>query len=331
MQYDPDMMVKPRRDFGRLPNLRPDLARWVVIGVFAIILFATTLYSVATDEVGVVKRLGTYNRTVQPGLHLKMPLAFEKVHKVRVKHVFKEEFGFATERPGVRTVYRRGDFTDQSLMLTGDLNSAVVEWIVQYRVNDPVLYLFRVRGVPETIRDVAEASMRTIVGDRSVTEVLTVGRREVADETQQLMQRMLDEYEAGIEIVTVNLKDVNPPDPVKPSFNEVNEAKQEREKLINEAWAEYNREIPAAEGEAQRMIRDAEGYALARVNRAEGDAERFLAVWREYSRARDVTKRRLYLETMSEILPEIEGKYVVDPELKNLIPLLQLDGKGGQE
>ena len=268
MEYDPDMMVNPLRGLPKLPQFRSDAARWIVIGIVAIILLATTLYSVATDEVGVVKRLGAYTRTVPPGLHLKLPFAFEKVHKVRVKHVFKEEFGFATERPGVRTVYRRGDFSGESLMLTGDLNSAVVEWIVQYRVDDPVLFLFRVRGVPETIRDVAEAATRTVVGDRSITEVLTVGRLEVADQVQQLMQAMLDEYGTGIEIVTVNLKDVNPPDAVKPSFNEVNEAKQERETLINEAWSDYNREIPTAEGEAQRMIRDAEGYALARVNRA---------------------------------------------------------------
>jgi membrane protease subunit HflK len=312
-----------------MPEFNRGAVQWVVLAVLAIILLSTTFYSVATDEVGVVKRMGAYTRTVQSGLHLKLPFAIEKVHKVRVKHVFKQEFGFATERPGVRTVYRRGDFSAESLMLTGDLNAAVVEWIVQYRISDPVKYLFKVRGVPETLRDVSEASVRQIVGDRSVTEVLTVGRREVADEAQQVMQEILDSYETGIQIETVNLKDVNPPDPVKPSFNEVNEAKQEKERLINEAWSEYNKAIPAAEGEAERVIRDAEGYALARVNRAEGDAERFVAVWREYSRARDVTKRRLYLETMSEILPRIPDKVIVDPELKNLIPLLQLDGKGG--
>jgi len=248
-----------------------------------------------------------------------------------VKHVFKQEFGFATARAGVRTTYQRGDFSAESLMLTGDLNSAVVEWIVQYKIADPVLYLFKVRGVEETLRDVSEAAMRQIVGDRSVTEVLTIGRREVSVEAALLMQELLDKYGTGIEIVTVNLKDVNPPDSVKPAFNEVNQAKQERERLINEAWSEYNRAIPAAEGEAQRLIRDAEGYALARVNRAQGDAERFVAVWKEYSRARDVTKRRLYLEIMTEILPSIENKYIIDPELKSLIPLLQLGAKGGQQ
>jgi membrane protease subunit HflK len=330
MKYDPEMMVNSRRA-PRLPELNRGTLQWVAIVVLAIILLSTTFYSVATDEVGVVKRMGAYTRTVQSGLHLKLPLAIEKVHKVRVKYVFKEEFGFATERPGVRTVYRRGDFSAESLMLTGDLNAAVVEWIVQYRISDPVQYLFKVRGVPETLRDIAEASMRQIVGDRSVTEVLTVGRREVADQAQLVMQKILDEYETGIQIETVNLKDVNPPDPVKPSFNEVNEAKQEKERLINEAWSEYNKAVPAAEGEAERVIRDAEGYALARVNRSQGDAERFVAVWREYSRARDVTKRRLYLETMSEILSRTPRKFIVDPELKNLIPLLQLDGKGGGE
>ncbi|MFH1689226.1 MAG: FtsH protease activity modulator HflK [Candidatus Eisenbacteria bacterium] len=328
MKYDPEMMVHSRRA-PKLPELNRGTVQWVAIVVLAIILLSTTFYSVATDEVGVVKRMGAYTRTVQSGLHMKLPFAVEKVNKVRVKYVFKEEFGFATERPGVRTVYRRGDFSAESLMLTGDLNAAVVEWIVQYRISDPVQYLFKVRGVPETLRDIAEASMRQIVGDRSVTVVLTVGRREVADEAQLVMQKILDDYETGIQIETVNLKDVNPPDPVKPSFNEVNEAKQEKERLINEAWSEYNKAVPAAKGEAERVIRDAEGYALARVNRSQGDAERFVAVWKEYSRARDVTKRRLYLETMSEILPLIPQKFIVDPELKNLIPLLQLDGKGG--
>ncbi len=331
MEFDPEMLVRPRRGIPSLSLPGHVNLGWIAAGVIVLVFLATTFYSVATDEVGVVKRLGAYARTAQPGLHMKLPFAFEKVHKVRVRHVFKEEFGFATERPGVRTVYSRGDYSGESLMLTGDLNSAVVEWIVQYRVEDPVRFLFNVRGVPETIRDVAEASMRTIVGDRSVTEVLTIGRREVADQVQILMQQVMDEYETGVEVVTVNLKDVNPPDPVKPSFNEVNEAKQERETLINGAWAEYNRAVPAAEGEAQRVIRDAEGYALARVNRAQGDAERFLAVWKEYSRAKDVTKKRLYLETMTEILPKIEKKFIIDPELRNLIPLLQLDGKGGQE
>ncbi len=331
MEYDPEMMVMPRRSLRLPPWVGPGGARWLAGGIAAVALLATTFYSVATDEVAIVKRLGRYVRTVPPGLHVKLPLTFERVQRVRVKHVFKEEFGFATERAGVRTVYRKGDFSPESLMLTGDLNCAVVEWIVQYRIDDPVRYLFNVREVPETMRDVAEAAMRAIVGDRSVTEVLTVGRREVADEMQRLMQSVLDRYETGVEIVTVNLKDVNPPDPVKPSFNEVNEAKQERERLINEAWAEYNKAIPAAEGEAQRTIRAAEGYALARVNRAHGDAERFLAVWQEYSRAPDVTKRRIYLETMTEILSKVERKYVVDPKLRNLIPLLQLDEKEARE
>jgi len=328
MEYDPEMMVRPRR--FRLPSLQGGAARWLAIGILAIVLLSTTFYSVATDEVGVVMRLGAYVRTAQPGLHMKLPFALERVEKVRVKHVFKLEFGFATERPGVRTIYRRGDFSDEALMLTGDLNAAVVEWIVQYRISDPIKYLFRVREVPETIRDVSEATMRLVVGDHTVTEVLTVGRREISDLTQQRMQDVLDEYETGIQVVTVNLKDVNPPDPVKPSFNEVNQAKQEREQLINEAWAEYNKEVPAAEGEAQRMIRDAEGYALARVNRAQGDAERFLALYEEYSRARDVTRRRLYLETMTELLPRVRRKIIVDPGLENLVPLLQLDQlKGG--
>lgn len=328
MEYDPEMMVRQHR--VRLPSFGGSAVRWIAIGIVAIVLLSTTFYSVATDEVGVVKRLGAYVRTAQPGLHVKLPFAIERVQKVRVRHVYKLEFGFATERAGVRTVYQRGDFSDEALMLTGDLNAAVVEWIVQYRIEDPLKYLFEVRDVPETIRDVSEATMRLVVGDRTVTEVLTVGRREISDLSQQKMQELLDEYDTGIRVATVNLKDVNPPDPVKPSFNEVNQARQEREQMINEAWAEYNKEIPAARGEAQRLIRDAEGYALARVNRAQGDAERFLALYEEYARARDVTRRRLYLETMTDLLPRVRRKIILDPEVENLVPFLQLDQmKGG--
>lgn len=213
-------------------------------------------------------------------------------------------------------------------MLTGDLNSAVVEWIVQYRVKDPVNYLFKLRHVTTTIRDISESVMRQVVGDRSVDEVIILSRREMAQEAKQRLQETLDSYETGIHVVTVELKDVNPPDPVKPAFNEVNEAKQEMEKMVNQAWETYNKAVPRASGEAERTIRRAEGYALDRVNRAKGDANKFLAVWKEYNRSQDVTRRRLYLETLDEVLPKIGRKYIVDSEQKGLVQLLQLEEKG---
>ena len=307
--------------------------KWVGIGIIGIILLIvliSTFYSVGPDEEGVIKRFGKYVRVTQPGLHAKIPFV-ETVNKVRVKHIFKEEFGFRTLRAGVKTLYAPGDFNDESLMLTGDLNVAVVEWIVQYKIRDPIDYLFKVRDPRNTIRALSEAVMRQVVGDRSVDEVLTIGRIEVGQKAQEELQSILDTYETGIQVVTVKLKDVNPPDPVKPSFNEVNEAKQEKERTINEAWQAYNKVIPKAKGEAERTISTAEGYAVDRVNRAMGEANRFLAIWQEYRKAKDVTRRRMYLETLSDILPRIGEKYVIDSEGTGILPVLSLGEKGGEK
>ena len=311
-----------------MPTISKTLVWIVILVIVGLILVFTAFYQVGTDEVGVIKRFGKYVSTNQPGLHLKIPFGIDKVIKVPVQRVQKEEFGFRTIRPGVKTEYRRGKAIGESLMLTGDLNSAVVEWIVQYRVKDPVNYLFKVRDVRTTIRDISESVMRQVVGDRSVDEVIILSRREVALSAKQQLQEILDAYETGIHLVTVELKDVNPPDPVKPAFNEVNEAKQEMERMVNEAWETYNKAVPKASGEAERTIRQAEGYALNRVNRAQGDANKFLAVWREYSRSKDVTRRRLYLETLNEVLPKLGMKYIIDSEQKGLLQLLRLEEKG---
>jgi len=305
--------------------------KWIglgIVGIIIIVILVSIFYSIGPEEVGIIRRFGRYVRTSEPGLHVKAPFV-ETLTKVRVLHVFKEEFGFRTLRAGERTIYAPGRFDDESLMLSGDLNVAVVEWIVQYRVRDPVKYLFKVRDVGENIRDMSEAAMRQIVGDRSVDEVLTVGRIEIGQEVQRKLQEILDVYETGVQIVTVKLKDVNPPDPVKPAFNEVNEAKQEKETTINEAWQAYNQVIPKARGEAEKTISEAEGYAINRVNQAKGDANKFLAVWEEYRKAKDVTRRRLYLETLGEILPKMGRKYIVDSEQKTILPMLSLTEKGG--
>lgn len=312
----------------QIPAVNRRLIVYIIVAVVVLIILATTLYQVGADEVGVIKRFGAYVTTTQPGLHLKIPFGIDNVTKVPVQRVQKEEFGFRTARPGVRTEYVRGRSLEESLMLTGDLNSAVVEWIVQYRVKDPVDYLFNVREVRTTIRDVSESVMRQVVGDRSVDEVIILSRREVALKAKQALQEILDSYGTGIHVVTVELKDVNPPDPVKPAFNEVNEAKQEMERMVNQAWETYNKAVPKASGEAERTIRQAEGYELNRVNRAKGDANKFLAVWKEYNRSKDVTRRRLYLETMNEVLPKISKKYIVDSEQKGLVQLLRLEEKG---
>lgn len=299
---------------------------WGIIGIIVIVVLVATFYSIGPEQVGIIKRWGRYTRTTEPGLHAKLPFA-ESVTKVRVKYVFKQEFGFRTLQAGIETIYALGRFDSESLMLTGDLNVAVVEWVVQYRIRDPFRYLFEVRNVEETIRNISESAMRQIVGDRSVDEVLTVGRIEVALDMQLKLQQILDSYDIGIQITTVKLKDVNPPDPVKNSFNEVNVAKQDRETTINQAWEAYNKVIPKAKGEASQTISEAEGYAVNRTNRAAGDAKKFLAVWQEYSRAKDVTKRRLYLETLEKIMPKIGTKYIIDSEQKGILPLLSLNEK----
>ena len=311
-----------------IPAPSGPIMMYLVIAVIGIWAIFSAVYTIGADEVGVIKRLGAYNRTTDPGLHFKMPWGIETVQKVKVQRVFKMEFGFRTIKAGVQTQYSSADFSAESLMLTGDLNAALVEWIVQYRIKDPVNYLFKVYDVEGTIRDVSESVMRQVVGDNSVDEVIILSRKDIAQRVAELMQELLDEYETGIDIVTVNLQDVNPPVPVQPAFNEVNEARQERERIINEAWEAYNSEIPKAKGEAEQIILEAEGYATNRINRARGDADRFLAVWREYNRAKDVTQRRLYLETMQEIFPKIENVYIIDDEIKSFLPLLQLDGKG---
>ena len=310
-----------------IPSFSNRSLLYLVVGVIAIWLVFTSAYTVEADEVGVIQRFGAYTSTTPPGLHFKLPLGIETVQKVKVQRVFKQEFGFRTVKADIRTTYSDRDFSSESLMLTGDLNAALVEWIVQYRIKDPVNYLFKVRNVEATIRYVSEAIMRQVVGDNSVDEVIILSRKQIAQDAQEQMQKLLDEYETGIDIVTVNLQDVNPPLPVQPAFNEVNEARQEKERIINEAWESYNTIIPKAKGQAEQVVLEAEGYAANRVNRAKGDADRFTQVWREYTKAKDVTERRMYIEMMREILPKVEKKYIIDEDLKSFLPMLQM-GKG---
>ena len=253
----------------------PQLMKFLPIAVVAllvIVFVSSGLYSVGPDEVGVVRLFGKYVRTTNPGLHIKIPFGIEKVNNVKVKYIFKEEFGLRTLKSGVVTRYSQKQYFDESLMLTGDLNAIIVEWIVQFKVKDPVKLLFNIRNPRDTIRNISEAVMRQVVGDNSVSEVLTTRRVELNIEVQENLQDILDNYDSGIQIVTVKLQDVNPPDAVKPSFNEVNEAKQEKEKVINQAWEAYNKAVPRAKGEAEKMIRESEGYAVERVHKAKGDA-----------------------------------------------------------
>ncbi|MCP2520585.1 FtsH protease activity modulator HflK [Candidatus Aminicenantes bacterium AC-335-B20] len=309
----------------KMPRVSGKAIKTIIGIVIILILVFGSIYQVSPEEVGVILRFGKYVRTTGPGLHMKFPLGIEKVIKVPVQRQLKMEFGFRTIKPGVRTEYVvTPEAEKEAVMLTGDLNVVVVEWIVQYKIKDPYNYLFKMRNVEDTFRYMNEAVVRKVVGDHSVDEVLTIGRAKIASEAKEELQRLCDMYEIGIEVSQLILQDVNPPDPVKPSFNEVNEALQEKERKINEAWAEYNQEIPKAKGEAEQMIRAAEGYATERINKAMGDAKRFIQIYKEYSRAPEITRRRLYLEALEKVLPELKRKIIIDEKLKSLIPLLEL-------
>ncbi len=308
-----------------MKEIRFNVVRWILIAIVALILLIGSVFQVSPEELGVILRFGKFVRTAEPGLHFKLPLGIEKLTKVPVQRQLKLEFGFRTAKPGIRSEYRvTPETAKEAIMLTGDLNVVVVEWIVQYKIKDAYKFLFKVRNPEETFRYMNEAVVRRVVGDNSVDEVLTIGRARIANEAKEELQQLCDLYEIGIDVNQLIFQDVNPPDPVKPSFNEVNEALQEKERKINEAWSEYNQEIPRATGEAEQMIRAAEGYATERVNRAEGDASLFISVYKEYARAPLVTRRRLYIETLNDILPKIKKKVIVDERLKNILPLLNL-------
>ena len=310
------------QDFIQL--ITPKRILFVVLGVLILLCLATSFYTVEADEVAVVLMFGKAVRQAEPGLHFKLPLGIEKAINVQVRKVFKEEFGFRTLKAGVRTQYDTRDYSAESLLLTGDLNIADVEWVIQYKINEPQKYLFSVRNPRQALRDLSESVMSRVIGNRTVTEVLTIGRIEIAAEVEQHLQKLLDLYDTGLDVANVTLQDVNPPEKVKSAFNAVNEAKQEKERLINEAWRDYNQSVPKSKGLALQQISEAQGYALKRVNQAQGDADRFKAIRGEYQKAKEVTRQRLYLETMQDFLPQVKEIFVIDGKANTPIPILQL-------
>jgi membrane protease subunit HflK len=298
------------------------------------LLLWTAYYTVPSDSVAVVQRFGQYLKDVPAGLHFKLPLGIDKATIVPVKRQLKQEFGFNT--PGARDSFQgaRGGVQEtkrETEMVTGDLNAALVEWVVQYRISDPVKYLFEVREPGETLRYVSESVMREVVGDRTVDEVITIGRQEIESEALAKMQALSTKYTMGISIDQVQLKNINPPQPVQESFNEVNQAQQQKEKLINEARRDYNKVIPLAEGEKDQRIREADGYRLKRINEAEGDVARFSALLAEYAKAPEVTRRRIYIETLQSVLPGIRSKVIIDDQASGILPLLNLDSAGAKQ
>jgi len=299
--------------------------RFVLLGAVLFVFWVlwSAFYTVPSDSVAVIQRFGKYLTEVPPGLHVKIPLGIDIATLVPVKRQLKQEFGFTT--PGASDPYQSPrDGQKETEMVTGDLNAALVEWVVQYRISDPVKFLFEVREPSETLRYVSESVMREVVGDRTVDEVITIGRQEIENEALEKMQALSTKYGMGISIDQVQLKNINPPQPVQASFNEVNQAQQEKEKLINEARRDYNKVIPLAEGEKDQRIREADGYRLKRVNEAEGDAARFNALLTEYAKAPEVTRRRIYLETLQEALPGIRAKIIIDEKANSILPFLNL-------
>jgi membrane protease subunit HflK len=332
MASDPADLVQLAQD--RIQKLVPSggpggLIALVAAGLIALGLW-TAFYTVPSDSVAVVQRFGRHLKEVSPGLQFKLPFGIDTATIVPVKRQLKQEFGFTT--PGVRDPYQTSrNGKRETEMVTGDLNAALVEWVVQYRISDPVKFLFEVRNPSETLRHVSESVMREVVGDRTVDEVITIGRQEIESEALTKMQVLSTKYAMGISIDQVQLKNINPPQPVQESFNEVNQAQQEKEKLINEARRDYNKVIPLAEGEKDQRIREADGYRLKRINEAEGDVARFNALLTEYNKAPEVTRRRIYIETLQAVLPKIKGKVIVDESTSSILPLLNLgSGKGVQ-
>lgn len=313
---------------GRPPQV-PQIPRGLVIGVliavFGIWGVSSVYYTVQPEERAVVKRFGAVISTSDPGLHFKIPFGIDTVQIIPTERVLKQEFGFRTEGSDRgATTYSERDFPDESLMLSGDLNVIDVEWVVQYRISDPMKYLYSMREPTRTLRDISESVMRRAVGNRLGSEVLTTARVEISNTVRDEVQKAMTQYDIGIHVVTVELQDVVPPQAVQPAFNEVNEARQERERMINEAQKRANQQIPLARGQANRVIAESEGYATERVNRALGETARFRSILAEYRDAPEVTRSRMYLETLNEVLPNIGSVVVVQKGQMSPVPLLNL-------
>lgn len=315
-----------------LKKLSPRLSL-IIPGIVVLAGAFTSYFTVPTDSEAVVLRFGKYNRTAAPGLNFKLPFWFETKEIIPVERRLKMEFGYGTEKSTNPFQSRPQEYYEESSMITGDKNAAAVEWVIQYRISDPEAYLFKVRDPEETMRDAAESVMREVVGDRTVDEVITIGRESIATDALSGLEKLVNRYELGLKIESLQLKNVNPPREVQASFNEVNQAQQDKTKQINVAEGLYNKAVPKGKGEADQKISAAEGEKLQRVNEATGDAERFLALFEEYQKAPEITRQRLYLEKIQDVLPRLKNKFIMDGEANKPLPLLDLNnalnGKGG--
>lgn len=296
-----------------------------IVSLFVIVGAFTSFYSVGPESEGVVQRFGRFKEVVKPGLRFKIPFGVDKVTIVPVKRQLKFEFGFgSSSQDGYGSGAREAEL--ERNMVTGDLNASQVEWVIQYEIHEPVSFLFNLRDPGSTLRDLSESVMREVVGDRTVDEVLTVGRQGVEVDAKAKLSDLVTKLGMGIRIQLVQLKNVNPPTLVQHSFEEVNRAQQEREQMINQANGEYNKVVPRARGEAEQKLSEAEGYAVKRLNEAEGDVAKFKALLTEYEKAPEVTRQRLYLESMARVIPSVGGKIILDESAKQFLPLMQLQG-----
>ncbi len=323
----PPVNGRPTGESGKdsMPEgLKPTISKiLLIVGIFIIInLVSSSFYTIEPGEKGVVLRLGQFHAVTDSGLNFKLPL-LDQLYKVDVKTIRKQEFGFRTRAPGQKTIFDKRGYQTESLMLTGDKNVIDMAWIVQYKVRDPVNFLFKVRNVDQAVRDVSEKALRQVVGNQDFDYALS--NREIIESATALqLQKVMDKYESGIKIVTVKLQDVNPPEAVKPAFNEVNEADQDMKRLVNEAEATYNKVIPKAKGQAKQILEEAHGYAIERTNLAKGEVARFLSILKEYETAKKVTRRRMYLETMQKVLPKVESIYMIDSKQRSVLPFMEI-------
>lgn len=318
----------PNIPFPNPANLQINPGR-ILIGILVLLLgigLLSSFYQVPAYSVGVVQRFGKYLNTSQPGLNFKLPFGIDRVTQVEVRRQLKMEFGYGTRGASNQYQYNEdfNDMANERNMVTGDLNAAVVEWVVQFQIDDARDFVFNFMEPQSTLRDMSESVMREVIGDRSIDEVLTVGRQEIEVQSLKRLQEIVETLDMGVRIDQVQLGNVNPPVEVKDSFDEVNRAQQQKEDSINKANGEYNRVIPEARGKAEQSLSQAEGYATQRINQAQGDATRFTALLTEYQKAPEVTKKRIYLETLSEILPTIPGKIIVDDRVPQFLPMMQL-------
>lgn len=299
----------------------------IIIIIIVVIWILSGIYTVAPNEVGVVKRFGKFVYTTTPGVHYRFPYPIESVLKVKVDEVKKMEIGYMTVSMGPPARYR--DIPEESLMLTGDENIVSIQFILQYKIKDAINYLFDVRDVRETVKDAAEAAMREVVGKINIDEVLTVKKFQVQQDVKNLTQKILDSYKTGVLIQVVQLQDVHPPKSVIEAFRDVASAKEDKIKIINESEGYRNDILPKAKGGASKIVNEALAYKEAKIKGAKGDTSRFIQILKEYRKAKNITKTRLYIETMEEVLPSVKKIIIEDKTGKNVLPILPLEGMKG--